>query len=174
MPGVRCLLESYRMRSNVIISWVLWLAFGAGVALSQERGESPIPYAFTPAPMTSEFNIIRLEFIAKDAIAAAAGGTVTILVARLGDSEQPREVNRRRLHNVRTFLTTYPDLNAKNVITAEGERVRGFGRVEIYVGGKLVDVILAEKNKDLEVECCEGDERYYPHKDLMRRGRRRR
>ena len=144
------------------------------MAHPQERTESPIPYAFTPTPMTSEFNIIRLEFIAKDAIASASEGKVTILVARLGDGERAREVNRRRLHNVLAFLTTSSDLNAQNVIAAEGERVRGFGRVKIYVAGKLVDALLAEKNKDLEVECCEGDERYYPQKDLMRRGRQRR
>ena len=162
------------MSGLIIRSCVLCLALGVGTALSQEPTKSSIPYAFTPAPMTSEFNIIRLEFIAKDAIAAASGRGVTILVARLGDGERSREVHRRRLHNVRTFLTTYSDLNAKNVIATEGERVRGFGRVEIYVGGKLIDVMLAEKNKDLEVECCEGDERYYPHKDLMRRERQRR
>jgi hypothetical protein len=162
------------MNRLLIISIVLCLTFGGATALSQEGADSRIPYAFTPDPMTSEFNIIRLEFIAKDVIAVASEGKVTILVARLGNGERSREVNRRRLHNVRTFLTVYSGLNVKNIIAAEGDRVQGFGRVEIYVGGKLVDVMLAEKNKDIEVECCEGDERYYPHKDLMRRGRRRR
>ena len=59
--------------------------------------------------------------------------TRLILVARLGDGETNRKLNRMRLSYVEDYL------NKKNVqyVFAEGERVKGLGRMEVYVGGRL-------------------------------------
>jgi hypothetical protein len=89
---------------------------------------------------------------------------VVIAVARLGDGEYRQELNRRRLQNVLTGLTDNLGLREERVVLASGGRVRGYGRVEIYVGGKLVDALLVDRGRDLCVDCCDIDERYYPHR----------
>lgn len=78
-----------------------------------------------------------------------------IVIARLGDGEQNRELNRRRLHNVRTYLSEYVHARAsETIITAEGERVNGYGRIELYVAGKLFHVLTIPRNGDLLVGSC--------------------
>jgi hypothetical protein len=39
------------------------------------------------------------------------------------------------------------------IITAEGERVRGLGQLEFYVGGKLHSIFKVRRNKDLVAGC---------------------
>ena len=109
-------------------------------------------------------------------VAANATGpdTLIIAIARLGDGERRRELNRRRLHNVRVFLTQLQKHKASTVIIAEGEPVSGHGRVELYVGGRLFQVIAIKTNDDLLVSAtCEPDNirpkwpdsNFYPYLD---------
>jgi hypothetical protein len=103
-----------------------------------------------------------------------------IVVARLGDGEIRRELNHRRLHNVRHYLTKFLTHESvrrspETVLVAEGERVKGYGRVEFYVGGKLFDRLYIMTGGDLVVSCydsdpvgsCtgEGDREFYPCRD---------
>ncbi len=125
-------------------------------------------------PLTSEFNILRLEDVARIVPTELAEGRKTIVIARLGNGERSRELNRRRLFNVQTFLSRYKTIGAENIIAAEGEKVRGYGRVEIYVGGKLLETLTVLKNEDLMVDCCEGDTDFYPGKDRLRPSNRKR
>ena len=131
--------------------------------IAQGQSESPVSYEFSIKPTNCEINIIRMEAVTKHAVQEIANGGVIIAIARLGDGERLREINQRRLHNVWVYLTAYQSFAPKKVITAEGDRASGYGRVELYVGGKLVDALLIDRGKDLCVECCDGDERYYPY-----------
>lgn len=56
-----------------------------------------------------------------------------IIIAHLGTGEQMRRLNRTRLEEIKIYLE---QIVGAKVITAEGERVKGFGRVEIYVAGR--------------------------------------
>ena len=62
-----------------------------------------------------------------------------IAVARLGDDEQSVRLNQRRLGFVRNYLVNRRGWN--KLVIAVGERVKGGGRVELYVGGKLLYVL---------------------------------
>ena len=100
-----------------------------------------------------------------------------ILVARLGRGEKNRALNRRRLHNVSERLKA-AGIEAKKVVVAEGERVSGLGRIEVYAGGRMVESLRVMRNQDICVECCGPDERFYPDKEIFERknkpsGRRR-
>jgi len=78
-----------------------------------------------------------------------------IVIARLGDGERNRGLNRRRLHNVRTYLSEYVHARAaETIVTAGGERVSGYGRIELYVGGRLFHVLTLPRNGDLLVGSC--------------------
>jgi len=82
-----------------------------------------------------------------------------IVIARLGDGEYRSDLNRRRLHNVRVYLTEFDwHRTAETVVTAQGERVSGVGRVELYIAGKLVAVLGVKRNGDLLVGSCEPDD----------------
>ena len=88
-----------------------------------------------------------------------------IVVARLGDGETRPGLNRRRLHNVRAFWTEFMSgeqrRKPETIILAEGERVAGHGRLEFYVGGKLVSVIKAHRNSDVDFgDCYPPDDSY--------------
>ena len=90
---------------------------------------------------------------------------IFILIARLGSGENQRKFNQRRLFNVSKKL----EVPAERIVVAEGERVKGFGRVEIYWKGEIMGALLAYKNNDLCVGCCGPDEGYYPDKDSVDR-----
>ncbi len=114
-----------------------------------------------------------------------------IVIAHLGDGEIKSNLNRRRLHNVRTFWTEY--LTAKGarrkpetVILAEGERVKGYGRLEFYVDGKLIGLLKIRRNADLLVGTCyptpeerdpctlKSDRNFYPCRDMYSKRRKNR
>lgn len=155
-----------RLHESVVAASLIFMPFSAffgshSVSLRTQLG-STILNGFADKPTNCEINIIRMEAVTKRAVGETADGGVIIAIARLGDGEQSREINRRRLHNVETYLTSDQSFRKQQVITAEGKRTRGYGRVELYLGGKLIEVLLVDFEKDLCVDCCEGDERYYP------------
>lgn len=70
-------------------------------------------------------------------------GAYLILIARLGTSE-PSSLNQIRLANVQEYvLRRGADLK---YVLAEGRRVKGLGRIELYVGGRLSRLMPFEKN----------------------------
>jgi len=121
-------------------------------------------------PGNCNSNSAQLDRVRNEVWSGIEKGEVVIAIARLGKGEISRELNRRRLYSVQAYLTKRAALPKKNIVVGEGERAEGYGRVELYVGGKLLNVLLAERNKLLCVECCGIDESYY----LYRADRKRR
>jgi hypothetical protein len=114
-----------------------------------------------------EITNCELTILMLDSLAKELEDGVVIAVARLGDGERNLKMNSRRLHNIRAYLTKFLQTNRlldQQVITAVGERVKGLGRVEIYMQGKLYGVLAVTRNKDLTVGLCEGkgNELFYP------------
>jgi hypothetical protein len=71
-----------------------------------------------------------------------------IIVARLGRGESSRNLIRRRLSAPSKYLVDTRGVSKSRVITAEGERVRGPGQVEVYVGGELRIIFKMKQNRD--------------------------
>lgn len=128
-------------------------------------------------PTNCEYNI---SLLAAAHYEAGESGLI-IAISRLGAGES-KDISQRRLHNVRAFLSEYQKARApETVILAEGERVKGFGRVELYVKGSLHSVMVLKRNADLSVGACvhesqaesdEGTEReqvLYPYRDARKR-----
>ena len=100
-----------------------------------------------------------------DYVAAGAGHDgLIIIIARLGEGESSRIYNRRRLHNISTYLNYIRKISKERIVTAEGERVTGRGRVEVYADGKLMIVFTVARNQDLAGGDCEqsSSSLYYP------------
>lgn len=81
-----------------------------------------------------------------------------IVVARLGSGETRPDLNRRRLRNVRAFLTEYllgeGRREPETIGMVEGVTVGGYGRLEFYVSGKLVWLIKVRQNSDVDFGSC--------------------
>jgi hypothetical protein len=109
-------------------------------------------------PRNCEGNVFILN--AAHVAANATGADASIIaIARLGDGERNRMLNHRRLHNVRVYLTEFGwHRDPATVITAEGERVKGYGRVELYVRGVSFESLAVRRNHDLLVGSCEPDD----------------
>ncbi len=123
---------------------------------AQERTEqNATRYAQTdPKPTNCENHIAVLEAAHHD---AGKEGLI-IVIARRGNNENRLGLNRRRLYNARAYLTEYLRLRApETIITAEGEPVNGYGRIELYVGGRLYYVLALRRNADLVVGSCEPE-----------------
>lgn len=70
-------------------------------------------------------------------------GAYLIIIARLGAGE-PSRLNQIRLANVEEYvLRRGSDLK---YVLAQGTRVKGLGRIELYIGGRLARVMPLQKN----------------------------
>ncbi len=130
---------------------------------AQDRPVWLHPWDAPEQPLNCEENIIHLEIIAELTSVERPRDGVLIVIARLGDGERSQELNRRRLYNVRVALMNNRQIDPQRLIMTSGERVRGYGRVEFYLGGKLMGGLRVARGKDLCVACCDIDERYYPY-----------
>lgn len=134
---------------NFLLILALCLTLGTRTSAQNRPSSSPIP------PDNCEGNSARLDSVRNKSIAAGENKT-TIAIARLGSGEQSRDLNRRRLYTVRAYLSAM-GLPSEKLITAEGERVESYGRIEVYIDGKLVEALSVERCKDLPVGTCEND-----------------
>lgn len=146
----------------------LCLIVGAVSVCAAQNTES----SKSASPGSCEQNSAILDNMRYVAVQGSGKDSLVIAVARLGNGETSRELNRRRLYNLGIYWKEY-GLPTKRLILAESERVDGYGRVELYVMGKLFDVLLVYRGKDLCVICCGDDKRYYPLRGKKQHGDKR-
>lgn len=114
---------------------------------------------YVAIPTSCEENEARLDMILMQFEKQKDPDNVLIIIARLGKGEKSLETSRRRLHNAKEYLLIRPAspiIPRNKIITAIGDRTSGFGRVELYFGGKLVDQLIVRKNGNLCVDCCQN------------------
>ncbi|MGI8653882.1 MAG: hypothetical protein ACR2LC_01540 [Pyrinomonadaceae bacterium] len=89
-----------------------------------------------------------------DLLAQTAGNErLIIAIARLGSGESLRRLNHRRLQTIRWYLKNVREVAESRIVAAEGARVHGRGRVEIYLDGKLFMVFILSRNKNFAPEA---------------------
>lgn len=96
-----------------------------------------------------------------------APGENIIVIARLGDAETRHDLSWRRLHNVRAYLTEFTSVGngrrrPETILLAEGERVKGYGGIDIFVQGQLYKSLRIRPGGDLILGTCYPDP---PEKD---------
>lgn len=145
-----------------IVILMQWILVVASVSFAQERTADTRLEQATPG--NCEMNAALLDSVRTEALEEARKNRVVIVIARLGDGEISPARNRRRLLIVKNYLSK-TELSVKKIVTAEGERVIGYGRIELYMEGELRVVLLANRNKLLCVECCNPkDSDFYPNR----------
>jgi len=149
------------------------LVLFASVLVAQENSKLR-RWGIPDKPTNSETNAVYMEQVRALMQEEPNPDGVIILVARLGKGETRCELNRRRLYNVSFRYKVTLGIPAEKVVAAEGERVDDYGRVEIYWNGEMIGALPVFKNKDIYVDCCGPDDRYYPEKDAVERQQKQR
>jgi hypothetical protein len=142
------------------------------------------------ARQPSEFADTRPNYCWRDGLILESITNLTpanetiIVIARLGIKDTKPNLNKLRLHNIRAYWTQYLGESIRRkpetVILAESEPTKGYGQVEFYVGGRLVEIIKAHPNSYLnaadcytlpdEKPCAEEWQRlFYPCKDSVKK-----
>jgi hypothetical protein len=106
-------------------------------------------------PTGCEYNTAILDGLAQK----TKPNELIIVIAHLGPKDTKPNLNNRRLHNVRSYLTEFLTDSTirrqpKTVILAQGEQAQDFGSIEFYVNGRLVDTLRLRSNADLSVANC--------------------
>lgn len=76
-----------------------------------------------------------------------------IIIARLGNGETSRIYNRRRLYEIRRYLEQV-GVPKESIITAQGDRIRGRGRVEVYYRENLQMIFTVRRRQSLLGREC--------------------
>lgn len=90
------------------------------------------------------------------------------VIAHLGTGETSSRLNRRRLNDIRTEFGINWD--SDKIILAEGERVRGQGRIEFYLGSELMSLSLMGRNQDFCSLCCDRKKLFYQERYVWESG----
>jgi len=108
----------------------------------EQKGQEQTPKSLDQWPMECEGAAERLDFAVVNT--RKLEGAYLILIARLGSGEFSRSLNQARLSIVEEYvLRRGSDLK---YVLAQGSRVKGLGRLEVYVGGQLADIMPLRKN----------------------------
>jgi DNA/RNA endonuclease YhcR with UshA esterase domain len=74
------------------------------------------------------------------------------IIFRIGENER-QTINNVRLHSTKQHFLN-KKINLKNFVFAQGETVKGEGRIEFYLGGEMKLILLAKKNRMPNLTCC--------------------
>jgi hypothetical protein len=131
------------------------LLFFTILLVSNTNSFAQLVVPFTaPSNASGEETILHLEMIVGD---VKNKGERLFIISRLGKNEA------HRLNNVRLMTTKWKlstmGLEPSQTIFAEGERIKGEGRIEFYLGSNLRLVIFAKHNQMPNLTCCPD---YFP------------
>ena len=123
---------------TILLIWLLllWLASVTPGLIAQSRMT-----AIQAEPNNCEDALAILDYTALEA--RKNNESYMIVIARLGRGERSQTLSHRRLKAAMDNLSR--KVNNK-IVAAYGERVNAYGRLEFYVGGKLLYVLVYPKN----------------------------
>jgi hypothetical protein len=89
-----------------------------------------------------------------DGMRSTIGDERLFVIARSGTGETKSRITRNRLAYAKWFMLVRTGFNRQTSVFAEGEPIKGEGRIEFYIGSRLHLVILAPRNKIPNLTCC--------------------
>lgn len=153
------------MKTKSLLIIYLLFTYGSAFVTYAQSNLTNRRWGIPKDPTNCETNAINMEqVLALMKEEPNLAGNI-ILIARLSKQERNRDLNRRRLFNVSERYRYALKVPAERIVSAEGERVEGFGRVEIYWNGEMIGALVARRNRDICVDSDADDKRYYPTKN---------
>lgn len=120
-----------------------WLASLSSTLIAQNKAEGTLTQSNNCEDALLYYDMTVLE-------ARKDKGSYIILIARLGEGERSQKLSQRRLKDAKDYL----DYKGEDkIVIAYGERVKGHGRVEMYVSGKLLYALRHPRNSYID---CRG------------------
>ena len=143
---VKAMLRLTKLKLLPLIALACVPSYGAALAQGKQSSE-PLIVGGTTGVDGCYCESAKSDF---DLIAQAANGEASnvIVIARLGKGEYSRSINRLRLSQLRDWLLMVRGYSPDRVVTAEGERSRGLGQVEVYLGGRPFIIYRMRRNRD--------------------------
>lgn len=149
------------MKPLLHIGYIVFIViFGAHTALGQVSKE--LPYVL-PANDSGEVASLHLDVLA---VEANKSGERLYVIAHKGSRDSNSKINLGRLAIARANRSVM-NFDPTTTIFAQGNDVRGEGRLEFYLGSSLRLVLLAQRNKVPKLTCC--DDYFPPSKNLRRK-----
>jgi hypothetical protein len=133
------------------VVWCVALAFLLALPASVSSSQNEF---YTATPTKCELNILYIDEALHE---VKSSPSAIIAIAHPGDGESASVWNTRRLDNLERYVRSFRKSKVELVL-AQGDPVRGLGRVNIYVRGQLFRVLTVARNKDLPVGTCLEDE----------------
>jgi len=140
--------------TTILVSLLLWTAF---TVVAQKEVVFPtlqLSEFIDATPDTCAYTHHKVDILTQN----ISKDKTFIIIARLGGKDSKPNLNKRRLHNIQAYLTEAIAeqfrRSAQVIILAEGEPVKGFGQVEFYLDGRLIEVLKAHQNSDLNFADC--------------------
>lgn len=113
---------------------------------------------------SGELTILHLEQLRRDFKTSTER---LFVIAHLGNNEiSSANYRRLALTRAKLFSMSFDD---KRLVFAEGEKVKGEGRIEFYLGSELRMILLAKRNQMPNLTCCPD---YFPPVKNKRKNRR--
>lgn len=147
---------------KLILQVVLVLVFSTTLHAQQSQPSLP-PAEVEIVPATARgcqrntINVASLQALVSTTEERA------FVIAHRGTGETSPRLNRRRLKDVKTEFGLG---NSPKIIFAEGARVRGSGRIEFYLGSKLMSVSMLAHNGDFCSLCCDRKKLFYQERTV--------
>lgn len=125
--------------------FVCWCGVGS------VKAQQPLISTVKSDGNAGELNSAGLDYLA---VEQQTTNERIFVIARLGRGEAARSLSLQRLQAARSYLVATKGIDKEQVIFAEGEKIAGEGRVEFYLGSKLMLVSLAARGKNVRLVCC--------------------
>lgn len=134
---------------NVVV--VVWLALPAGYA--QQRSQDRVVTALKPRGC--ERNNVVLELANEE----AGIDSVLVLIGRPGIKDKRKDITEKRLYTAAAYLVKYlsNSRTEKSTITGQSQNIGNeYGILEIYVKGKLFDVLASSPDFEIGLGSCDS------------------
>jgi hypothetical protein len=152
------------MRFSSLTALFVICVFSFTTTAQQKSDDRPYRFMNSDTPLDCEVAEVVMETVTANLKGFYKDAGILIAVARLGEGEKSHELSRRRLYNVRAYLKDH-GIPPERIVVAEGEAIKGFGRIEFYLSGKLVETALLKQDRDFCIICCDIYGPYYPQKE---------
>lgn len=140
------------MKYTLAVLAILFISFlSCKTSFAQSSTEKPF---IAPSGSSGEETIVHLEQLLGD---FKTNNERLFVITHLGNNEISGSAY-MRLAITRAKLTLM-GFDAERLIFAEGEKLKGEGRIEFYLGSNLRLVVLAKRNKMPNLTCCPD---YFP------------
>lgn len=167
MKNASKLSDGNKLFRIVCLTLTLFCLISAGVVAQKKSADADERRPLAPESATSESEQKLPPFYSPkkpvncevggryidNAISRAARieGTYLVAIIRPGTGESSLRLNEMRLLQIKAY---FEYTRFSNYVVATGEGVRGYGRIELFVGGKLLYTLPLHKNRGMNLLSC--------------------